>query len=221
MEKIFFVKDQLEPKIIGRSFPQVTDSDDEQLQAENMKRVREDKFKNVPSDGYSVKMPKSAKMTDYISSFLETHTPIVSERLVRLLQKFHVPQYQLIPIRIYKAKELVAEPTYSIMSFLGNDIASIDFKRSSFDYFAGGANLDRSLLQFEDYEDYRNKVAKDDRVEMAIIQKTVMKPALKNDLFFLGIFCASAFFVRERLKDAMEHEQITGFRFEEAGYAED
>jgi hypothetical protein len=218
MEKIYIVKDQIDGKIIGRSFPQVTSADDPLLDKENMKRAREDKFREVPANGYHVRIRKSTRLTDFISSFLETHTPILSQRLIDLLGTFRLPSHQLIPLTIYREKESLEEAIYSIVNFQGNDIMDINFPQSTFDYFTGGATLDRSLLNFSDYADYRQKVAKDDRVEMAIIQKVVMKPTLPHDLFFLGIFMGAAFFVRQGLKEAMEREKITGFRFEEVGY---
>ncbi|MBN9386315.1 MAG: hypothetical protein J0H74_36490 [Chitinophagaceae bacterium] len=218
MEKIYIVKEQIDTRIIGRSYPQVSSADDPLLDKENMKRVREDKFTEVPVNGYHVRIQKSTKLTDYISSFLETHTPILSQRLLRLLQTFRLPSHQLVPVQVYRGKEQVEEAVYRIVNFSGNDIQNINFPQSTFDYFTGGATLDKSLLHFSNYEDYRNKVAKDDRVEMAIIQKVVMKPSLPHDLFFLGIFKASAFFVRQGLKEAMDQEKITGFRFDEVGY---
>jgi hypothetical protein len=219
MEKIFNAEDELEFKIIGRSFPQVVGSDTRELISENMKYVEEEKFNTIPKNGYSVKISKSVKLTDSISSFMTNYSPIVSEKLVDLLGKFRVPRFLLIPIRMYRVKELVTEKKYYVMHFYGNDIPSIDFGKSTFDYLCGGAFLDKSLLKFDSHEDYMRKL-NNDEVKMAIIQKVVMKPTLKHDLFFLDIYKGSARFVTQTLKEGMEKENISGFHFEEVGYVE-
>lgn len=220
MIKIFNANDALESKIVGRSFPQVIDSDSMALFEENEKRIHDEKFKTFPKDNFSVKIAKSVKLTDTLSSFMTAHSPIVSEKLAELLKEFIVPTYKLIPIKIYRVKELVTEKKYFIMHFYGNNIQSIDFSKSSFEYLCGGAFLDKSLLKFDSYEDYMSKLNKNE-VQMAIIQNVIMKPTLKNDLFFLDIFDASARFITHPLKEAMEKHNITGFRFEEVGYIDD
>ena len=100
---IFDAGSELEFKIIG-NYPQVTGSDTKQLFEENGKRAEEEKFKSVPDSGFSVKIMKSIKLTDTLSSFMTPHSPIVSERLVEFLQSFTIPSYKLIPISVYRVK---------------------------------------------------------------------------------------------------------------------
>src|SRR5579863_1798435 len=184
MKKIFRAEHALDAKIIGKSFPQVVASDMEQLYTENRMYKEDEKFKSVPQDGYSVRISKSVKLTDFMSSFMAAHSPIVSEKLVDFLKIFIIPNFLLIPIRIYKAKELVTEKKYFIMHFFGNDIPNINFKKSTFDYLCGGNILDRSLLKLISHEDYMRKLNSDE-IKMIIIQEVVMNSTLKNDLFFL------------------------------------
>lgn len=219
MVKIFDAEEELQGKIIGRSYPQVIGSDSELLFEENGKRIEDEKFKTIPKDMFSVKISKSVKLTDTLSSFMTAHSPIVSEKLVELLKKFTLPDFQLIPLHIYRLKELVTEKRYFIMHFTGDNIQSVDFTKSSFDYLTGGAFLDKSLLKFDNYEDYMKKL-NNNEVKMAIIKKVIMKPTLKNDLFFLDILRGSGRFITQPLKEAMEANKITGFRFVEVGYIE-
>jgi hypothetical protein len=220
MVKIFIANDELESKIIGRSFPQVTGSDSKPLFEENQKFNEAEKFKQLPKEAFSAKIAKSTKLTDKLSSFMSTHSPIVSEKFVELVKLFTVPDFILIPIQIYRVKELVIETKYFILHFLGNDIPNINFRESTFDYSTGGAFMDKSLLKFDSYEDYMGKLHINE-VQMANIKKTVMRTSLKNDIFFLDILDGSAMYVTQRLKEAMEENKITGFRFEEVGYIED
>lgn len=219
MTLIFNAGSELELKIIG-NFPQVIDSDTEQLFEENGKMIEEDKFQSVPESGFSVKIKKSIKLTDTLSSFMTPHSPIISERLVEFLQSFSIPSYKLIPLNVYRVKELVTEKKYFIMHFYGNDILNVDFQKSTFDYLTGGAFLDKSLLKFDSFDDYMKKL-NNNEVKFSIIKNAVMKPTLKNDLFFLGLLRGSATFITQPLKEAMEKEKITGFKFVEIGHVED
>jgi hypothetical protein len=220
-QKIYLASKALEGKIIGRRFPQVLGSDSQLLFEENNKRDENEKFKIIPIDGFSVKIAKSAKLSDTLSSFMAFHSPIVSEEFFEFLQDFLIPDFKLIPIKVYRNSELVIEKKYFILHFFGNDIENINFRQSTFDYFTGGKYFDRSLLQFDDYHHYLDKVKLDGRISLAIIQKVVMKKTLKHDLFFLDIFMGDTFFVSEELMEGIKKQKLTGFCFEEVGYVED
>jgi hypothetical protein len=223
MKKIFGVKDELDAKVIGKSFPQVQDSDCEPLFDENGKYTEEDKVLSNPAEGYSVKISKSVKLTDALSSFMTHHSPILSEKLITLLGKFRVPAFRTIPIKIYRAKELVTEKKYFITHFIGSEVQNVDFEKSTFDYYTGGAGvvLDRSILQFSSYDDFLEKAKADKRIDMSKIRKIVMLPSLEKDLFFLDEVRVVRPLVTESFKDALLDEKITGFSFQEEGYIED
>lgn len=223
MKKIFGAKEELDAKIIGRSYPQAQSSDCEPLFDENGKDTEEDKFLSIPAEGYSVKITKSVKLTDFLSSFMDFHSPILSEGLINLLGKFKVPAFRTIPVKIYRGKELVTEKKYFITHFIGTEVRHVDFEKSTFDYYTGGAGvvLDRSILQFSSYDDFLEKAKADKRIDMSKIKKIVMLPSLEKDLFFLDEVRVVRPLVTENFKDALLDEKITGFRFEEEGYVED
>ncbi|HMH24520.1 MAG TPA: hypothetical protein VK563_22220 [Puia sp.] len=223
MRKIFIAKDDLDSKIIGRSFPQIVGSDCKPLFDENEKYNEEDKFLSIPADGYSVKISKSVKLTDSLSSFMTCHSSILSEKLIDLLMKFNTPEFKAIPIKIFRIKELVIEKRYYIAHFIGDEVLNVDFEKSTFDYYTGGAGivLDRSILQFKDYGDFLKKGRTDRRIDMSKIKNVVMLPSLKNDLIFMNALRVVRMLVTENLRDAMLQEKITGFRFLETGYVED
>jgi len=181
MKKIFGAKDELDAKIIGRSFPQAQSSDCEPLFDENGKDT-EDRFLSNPAEEYSVKITKSVKLT-----------------------------------------ELVTEKKYFITHFIGSEVRNVDFEKSTFDYYTGGAGvvLDRSILQFRSYDDFLEKAKADKRIDMSKIKKIVMLPSLEKDLFFLDEVRMARPLVTENFKDALLDEKITGFRFLEAGYVQD
>ena len=96
---------EMEGKIIGRSYPQVVGSNSEPLFKENQKRIEAEKFKTLPKENFSIKIAKSAKLTDTLSSFMATHSPIVSEKLAELLPKFNIPPFKLMPLDVYRVKQ--------------------------------------------------------------------------------------------------------------------
>jgi hypothetical protein len=224
MEKIFRLKEEFEnTKIIGRSYPQVRDSATEEIFTENEKWVEEEKFKMIPPGGYSITITKGVKLTDVFSSFMVIHNPIISEKLARLIQEFSIPKFQLIPVNVFRLKELVIEKKYFIMHFLGNDLPHVNFKKSTYYFYSGAADtvLDTSILQFDDYADYLAKRDKDRRIYLSNIRQVVMKVSLRHEWFFLDELDNAYSFITQTLKERFDRENITGFRFEEVGYKED
>jgi hypothetical protein len=221
MEKIFKLGDEYEKtKMIGRSFPQVRDSATEDIFTENGKRVEEEKFKVIPPGGYSIKITKGVKLTDVFSSFMVIHNPIISEKLASLLQEFSIPPFQLIPVNVYRLKELVTEKKYFIMHFLGNDLPHVNFKESTYYFYSGAADtvLDTSILKFDDYADYLAKRDKDHRIYLSNIRQVVMKASLQHQWFFLDQLDYAHPFITQTLKERFDRENITGFRYNEVGY---
>lgn len=221
MIKIFSIREEIEAKVIGRSYPQITDTPTPVLVDENRKRAPEVKFQNIPQGGYGAKIAKSCKLTDYLSSFMVKSTPIVSEQFVQLLGSFAVPQHRVIPINIFRIKELVTEKKYFILELFGNDIPNVNFKKSTYDFWMGGSVMDKSLLQYENYEDYMFKLEKDSFTHRVRITKLVMKTSLQHQLFYLSHLSAAYLFVTEPLREAMDEARITGFIIKEVGYIED
>jgi hypothetical protein len=154
---------------------------------------------------------------------MDHHSPILSERLINLLVRFKMPEFRTIPVKIFRAKELVTEKEYFITHFTGSEVLNVDFEKSSFDYYTGGAGvvLDRSILQFRSYDNFLEKAKVDRRIDMSKIRKIVMLPSLEKDLFFLDELRVVRPLVTENFKDALLDEKITGFRFEEEGFVED
>jgi hypothetical protein len=221
MIQLFSLKGDTEAKVIGRSYPQISDTPTKELVDENTKRVEEEKFQVIPPGGYGAKIGKSTKLTDMLSSFMVTGSPIVSEKFANFLRPFIVPRHRLIPINIFRVKELVTEKKYFIMQLFGNDIPNVNFRKSTFDFYMGGATLDKNLLQFENYEDYIHKYETVNHITKAIVKKLIMRTSLKNQLFYLKQLASSHLFVTEPVKEAMDKENITGFKIVEVGYVED
>jgi hypothetical protein len=224
MEKIFKLDEEVENmRIIGRRFPQVQDSDTPELFEENGKHDYNKAFEILPTRPYSVKISKGVKLTDVFSSFMVTHSPIVSEKLADLLKPLNLSPFRLIPINVIRVKELVIEKKYYIMHFMGNDLPNVNYKKSTYYYYSGAKDtiLDTSILQFEDYEDYLKKREIDHRIYLSKVRKLVMKKSLVHPLFFIDHLNYAHPYIIESLKERFEEEGITGFRFEEVGYIED
>jgi hypothetical protein len=221
MIRLFSLTEDIDSKVIGRKFPQVTGPQTQVLVEENMKLVEEEKFQVIPPGGYGVKIGKSTKLTDTMSSFMVQETPIVSEKFVDFFKLFVVPRHRLVPINIFREKELVTEKKYFILQLFGNDIANVNFPKSTFDFYMGGAVMDRSLLRYENYDDYIQRYESDNYTTRAIVKKLVMRTSLKNQFFYLRQLAASHFFVTEPVREAMAKENITGFEIVEVGYVED
>jgi hypothetical protein len=221
MIRLFSLEDDIEAKVIGRSYPQISDTPTEQLVRENMKQVEEEKFQDIPAGGYGVKISKSVRLTDYLSSFMVTNTSIVSEQFIQLLGSFTMPQHRVIPINIFRIKELVTEKKYFILQLFGNDIQNVNFKKSTYDFWMGGSIMDKSLLKYENYDDYMLKLEKDSFTHRMKVTNLVMKKSLQNQLFYLSHLSAAYLFVTEPLREAMDKARITGFIMKEVGYIED
>jgi|GEM_PF-4196707 hypothetical protein len=221
MIKLYFLDENIEAKVIGRSYPQISDTPTKQLVRENMKQVDAEKFQEIPAGGYGVKISKSVRLTDYLSSFMVTKTPIVSEQFIELLGSFIVPHHRVIPINIFRVKELVTEKKYFILQLFGNDIPNVSFKKSTYDFWMGGSIMDKSLLKYENYDDYMLKLEKDSFTHRMKVTNLVMKKSLQNQLFYLSHLSAAYLFVTEPLREAMDKARITGFIVKEVGYIED
>jgi hypothetical protein len=221
MIRLFSLEDDIEAKVIGRSYPQISDTTTKQLVRENMKQVEEEKLQKIPAGGYGVKISKSVRLTDYLSSFMVTNTPIVSEQFIQLLGSFTMPQHRVIPINIFRIKELVTEKKYFILQLFGNDIPNVSFKKSTYDFWMGGSIMDKSLLKYENYDDYMLKLEKDSFTHRVKVTNLVMKKSLQNQLFCLSHLSASYLFVTEPVREAMDEARITGFIMKEVGYIED
>jgi hypothetical protein len=221
MMKVYSLEEETEAKVIGRTYPQITGTTTEELREEDKKRVEEDKFQVIPSGGYGVKIGKSTKLTDVMSSFMSQNSPIVSEKFVEFLKPFVVPRHRLVPINIFREKELVTEKKYFILQLFGNDIANVNFPKSTFDFYIGGAVMDRSLLRYQNYEDYIHRYETDTYTVRAIVKKLVMRSSLKNQLFYLKQLASSHLFVTEPVREAMGKAGITGWEISEVGEIED
>jgi hypothetical protein len=223
MCKVFSADFETDVKIIGRSFPQIKDSDTEELFNENDKFNNNEKFLSTSDDCvYSVNASKGTILTDVLSSFMTVHSPLISEKMLSLLRKFTLPKHKVLPLTIFRNKMKLENEKYFIIHFIGNEIENVNFVKSKFEFYVGGKDreLDTSILHFNHFEDFLTKAETDSRINMAKVKFVVMKKSLEKDIFFLDRLNGSTTFISERLKEALVFNGISGLKFRQVGLVE-
>ena len=214
---------------IGPDYPQHTTmgKDYSFKAADSIHKIRPEKFPDFRPNFKKIKLKHSAILTDRISSApIPFYVWIVSEKLLNVLEKFELPEYQATQVNIYQGKKRFSN--YFALHLLTND-DDLDFVNYSISKFW----LVDGFLVYERLEklDIRSK---HDLIEANSRANQLWKdrgtgPGIKvwaeyfylkqsfldqADLFRMPDPCFGInYYVSSNLRRTLEEEGVTGIRF--------
>lgn len=158
-------------------------------------------------------LEKEAKWTDFLhivpgaGNFL-----LVSPRTFSLILKHEVDVYQSYEVNVTREKEIYP---YHLLRFVWpRDREYFDWDKSVFGHTTYMWREIIAEMHFKDYEEfYAFKKTLFQKKEHLVVRKLFLQEdTIKKDIFRL-LFTSSGVYVSERLKDALQSEDITGCRF--------
>lgn len=161
-----------------------------------------------------VKMRKNAKLTDFITYHPDIPFAdyIVSERVVRILSTFKLPEYKLYPVIIDNQGELI--DNYKLLFIIPlEEIEVCDVVKSVF--FTSFFYDDKNALKFNSEREYLDYIKND----FLKTKKMVMKDNFDKNLDYFNIR-GSGLFASSDLKETFEIAGVTGIKFVEANEPE-
>lgn len=194
-----------------------------QAQLEMSRKVYDEKalfHLDIPSEGriqpFSPArfiLEKGAKMIDYLAIVPKGgDLKMLSPRLYELLQLFQIDEFQSFPTELVNKGSHYPYHLIHLVCFRNRDY--IDWEQTVFGHTT---NMWRELiaeLQFQDYDAFTSfRRAAFSNNEHLIVRKLVLREdVIDKDLFRL-LFVSTGFYVSQRLKDALQAENISGCKF--------
>lgn len=166
---------------------------------------------------YAIRIPEfklhhQARWTDLINdvSFNRTTSLLASTKMWEVIRTFNLPEFQIFPCTVRK-RDLKKDYLFIYFCEIHNQF--IDFKKSTFfnTQYASIPPKDPELIQFSDAEAYKKEkdrllgVSEIGYYEIHLIEN------IELDLFRIFGF-HNAMLISERLKIALEENNITGFQ---------
>ncbi|MBK8922395.1 MAG: hypothetical protein IPM81_12975 [Saprospirales bacterium] len=225
----FIMSKSTDPKVIGPKYPQC-----EKMCGEERGEYYYPapwSVSKIPSEGELKVLPKvdcfelkyHAKVTDLISAIQLSASSVmlISERFYNLLMNFNCMRSVVFESKVIHRQKSYP---YRFLYFPEHHLHFVDFNKSHF-YASGAAGSDwRYNLSVDSIESYKkeeakreeqNKSAKDTGTRkefISLLELYLDESKIDKDLFRLrGPMLA--FIVSQRLKDAIESQELTGMKF--------
>lgn len=215
----YSVKDSLDEEIVGKDYPQAYKfikgyNPDAPKALFSLYDFRESLPNYTPElDG--IMLAGSAKLTDFVSNGFSFELFIISKRVKKVLEKFHLCPHQFYPLGLYKRK---VKYDYYLLKIASNYIDYVDFPKTTFiEFNFVGSKVfgDVSVNSKEELYQKREEVKARKGTSQTIWgNRIVMSDLFDKELDFFSITRIDAkLYVSERLKNAIEAEGLTGWIF--------
>lgn len=216
--KYFEICDSIDTKIIGHDFPQCYklkkgfNPDAPNSFYDTGRCWRENKFPTFIPNLNGQQLNKRSKITDSLSTcFL--HVPLINKRTLDLFNEFNLSEHRIYPAKVYGKEELQYYFLFSI------DVMEkyIIWNESRFKLVIRGEELNIPTVSSKDefIEELRKlRVSAYSNAIEQIIELKV-DSNFNLDFFILKRIGSSlSYFVSQRLMDAINQNEITGFSIE-------
>ena len=146
-----------------------------------------------------VKMEEKAILNDFLTfrPYLMSGKFLVSDKVVRILSTFKLTEHRFYPVIIDYHGKMVTD--YKLFYIPPLDFSFIDYSKSLF-YTGSDLLKNKQLLQFENYDAYKNFTVKN-LTETEII---VLKREFDKTLDYFGVRLTAKPFISEYLKETFE-----------------
>lgn len=154
---------------------------------------------------------KKAKVTDLISSSPISY-PIISEKLMRILEKYRNSGLKFLPTHLIVKGEKI---NYWLMNAYKFDYQYIDFTETIINKIGIGFVKIETLKinSAKELELSIKEIVSLNKVESVWIDKLVLKDNIPDEMIFIDRFKGSNYYVSESLKEEIEKANCTGIDF--------
>jgi len=231
MNKFFKVDFALAAKEVGKVFHQVQDFELNENYDENNRNLFNDAELSKYID-YKINIPyfvlhKSAILSDLVSSAgLRPNLILISPKLLSLLQKFKIDDYQTFKVKVkVKTSEGLKDYFLFFMYAPDREAEYVDWTATTFRIkpYLNASMYEYEndqIIKFENKQDYLKlrmeffRMPKQEQ-EVVLTNLKLRNGLIDRDMFRFGGMSLS-FFVSEALKNEIEKQCITGIRFVDA-----
>ncbi len=176
-------------------------------------------FPEIPEIKYLL-LDKNADLLDIINAPMLTFTGLLmNNRTQKIFMSYMLPSHKYYPAYIKDYKANIFEYVWLQTSSERNYDNFMDYKKSQFYWKKDYGNIEREDIEInslQDLEDFKIKLKKGQGIRVKIVVLKTDFLNLNIDLFKIARL-SNDWIISERLKIALEENEITGISFKEVG----